>query len=583
MKKFFHIYLYLLPLLMLLLSGACTSEHSLEPGSDGNELVVNATITPRETLSTRADIQLNYDGWSYTHFNTGDKMGLYSEHGDYNEDKGNDSFINLPLTYEGNNQFKNDDNIEFSPSRMTPETMFMYFPYSEKMLDNQGSSMDATGMELRKFNEGFYKCTDVLDMMEISTESLAGGAIIGKFRHAFAELIIMRGEGFNDPPAGKEEIWVVMQNPYTHLKINYSLDPWFCSPQLVNETGYKPENWPDSETFNAQRWQAWQGGNYTITEEDKIGVPAWYALIPCLGTNNTDFTVSYIELYDNEGNLQQVTSLSLAPNPSDSKKFTKYVNESWRYPLLVEMKELVPTVNPYPIIPWEGDTDLTNERKRGISNAFDLQTWLNYYNAYLGNGEYQNLMQYGDRVVDTEGNFLYWHFYLLDDIDLSEMNNENTNTSVLIPELKDILDGVNMNEMSDNTRPNHSITGLDKTLIGKMSGYGALQNINFESPDVRTNSTDPVGILVNSIVGSPGNYCVIDNCNINRGTLTSNGPVGIIAGSIRNTRITNCEVSGFILGTSTLESSPYLNMVANQEGGNTVENNVSTVIFKNVN
>lgn len=576
-----------------LLAGSCSTE-DMQPEKEKampQSLTVTAFVKQMGAPESRASVnELNYDGWSYRGFESMvDTMGFYSSHGDYYVDNGDGPVINLPLQYLGNNQFRNDNNFVFSPSKMTPDGIFMYFPYCSDMLDVEGGPDNAEGMELRRLDEGYYKCIDFLDNLSLDVGALAYGSITGTFQHAFSELIIMRGEGFNNPPVGKEDIWVIMQNPYTHIKINFTEEPsWSCYPEIVYDPSYVPEGF--TGTFNANKWQAWQGGNYSITMQDE-GVPAWYVLLPCIGENNTQFTVSAIELYDNDGNLQNVTSLKLSERQNQNGKYTKILKEHWRFPVVVEMKELVPTVNPYPITPWQGDTDITNQRTRGISNAFDFQAWLNYYLAYLNDGEYDNLLQYGDRIVDSTGKTLYWHFYLLDNIDLSEMNSEGfdtgaTGSNYLIPKLTDILDGVNMNEMENNLHPNFSISGLTRPFVGQMSGYGALQNIDFISPNIITELVSPTGILVNnmspdltSATGASGG--LIDNCSISSGTLMAKGPVGAIVGYMEDATITNCTVSAFITGSTSISNSPYLYLVGSQTGANTVEDNEANVIFTN--
>lgn len=594
MAKTKYIYSSILALTLTGLTSCVDNNVEPEISQDSMSLSVRATIESMNTFQTRVATTMKHDGWSYSSFKTGDVLGLYSDHGDYFKAYGEDEIINLPMTFDGYS-FKNENNFQFSPSRMTVDGIYMYFPWCENMVNAEGGSLGAEGLELRRTDPddpGYLKCIDFLDITELSKELLSGGALVGKFKHAFSELIIMRGEGFDTPPDGKDQIWVVMQNPYTHVNINFTLEPsWSCSPTLTYDENYIPAGYNGPEPFDAKRWQAWRGGNYTITDEDKVGVPAWYVLLPCLGENNPDYMVTSIELYDNDGNLQKVTNLSLSPKPGSNNQYTKILSETWRYPLLVEMKELVPTVKPYPIIPWEGDTNLTNERGRGIENAFDFQQWLNYYITYLNDGEYDHLLKYGDRVVDTDGNFLYWHFYLLNDIDLSKRDNEEGNSpdAPLIPEFRDILDGINHNEMENNKHPNYSITGLTQTFIGTMSENATLQNIDFISPNVISSSLSPVGILVNTLtstsVGSGGDNTVplIDNCTIQYGSLMSQGYVGFVAGQMTNATISNCSVDGFMVGYATSSTSPYFNMVGSGTGTNYIENNVSNVLFNPLN
>lgn len=551
---------------------SCANENDLvENMSAHSDMTVKAEIKSLRTRVESDSIEVANDGWSHSYFQTGDTISFYSSHGALTQPLGRDSVINLPMVFMGGSNFKNVENFQFAPSRMSAGEIFMYYPYCRDMVDEEGLSANAEGITLRRESEGMEKCIDFLTLSEVDALDLSSGVIAGKFTHAFAELILMRGEGFDMPLEGKDTITAVMQNPYTNVQIKYTVSPWSCTPELIYDAS------SGLTQDEAKSWKSWQGENYGKTEEDPIGRPAWYILLPTLANYRT--TVDYIELYDNEGNLQKVTSLELAPGPNGVK--TKYLENGWRYPLIVEMKELVPTINPFPITPWAGDTDLTNQRKRGIYNATDFDMWRAAYASYLSDGNNESeLLKYGDKIADSNGNTLYWHFYLLGDIDLAQDPNGRAAGS-LIPLLKDILDGENHNEMENNTRPNYQITGLSQTLVGSMSGYGALMNMDFVSPYVTTESSAPAGILVNT-VSDPApmvneySGCLIDNCNIQYGTLNSQGPVGIIAGSVTTTTIRNCDVTGLIIGTETV--SPY--NIAGQETNSIFENISSNVIFQ---
>ena len=570
---------------------ACSVEEPADiSDSDVTVLKVNARIENMSAPHTRADIPLGKDGWTISGFQAGDILGFYSEHGNRLVNNGLGGFSNLPLTNtDGTTQFQSPDNEQISPSYMSATAVYMYFPYTAGMPGTNGYPATSPGLELRRLQPGddsnILKCVDFLTDSGIDASNLAVGQLTGTFQHEFSQLIIMRGEGFDSPPEGDryKVINIVMKEPYTHVRVNETASPWGCQPELYNQPGYVPAGLT-AANFDARRWQAWQGGNYSVTQEDTIGVEAWYVVLPTIGKGDNRTTVDYIEIYDNEGVLQKVSSIKLADVDSIP---TKMLDSSWRYPLLVSMKELVPTVTPYPIVPWEGDFDISNERGRGIRNEFDFNQWKGYYASYLKDGAYENqLLDYGDKIVDAEGNFLYWHFYLLGNLELTDQTygSLGDNTSAVIPVMKDILDGVNMNVLENNMHPNYSVTGLTLPLVGNMSGNGALQNMDFVSPYVVSQTDEPAGILVTTMAPETGATVMsggtIDNCNIEMGTLLNNGEAGIIAGSATDAIIKNCNVSGYIQGTASM-GPDYI--VGTQAGSTTLENNESAVNFNPIN
>lgn len=563
-------------LLAMLAAGslaACQKGEPTDPVGGGSEnepgsLTVIASLSG--SAATRATAMTVDDLWSATGFATGDVLGFYSSAGNYKIDDGDGPFFNQPLAFNGglagSFEFKSADML-VSPTKFKSGEIYIYYPYTEQM--------DNPGLELRVNKLDTLRCVDFLTPASINI-SLSGsnnrGMLTGTFEHTFSELIIMRGKGFDNPPPGKEQITVVMKEPYTHVKINCTTSPWSCGPELVYEpTQVSAANRRADGDY--RRWEAWQGGNYGVTLEDP-GVAAWYVLLPTLGRGmgvDNRTTVEYIELFDNDGARQRVSGLQLAGGN------TKLLDAGDRYPMEITMNELVPTVNPFRVIPWNGDIELTDERQRGISNITDFNLWRQAYATYLNKGDNELVLKnYGDLTTDEQGNPLYWHFYILADFSFGPLLGDDIEQDALIPVLNDILDGVSTT-LENHTFLNHTLTGLNKPLVGKLAGpYAALQNIDFVKLSIdETGQTNPVGALVNTLDGG-----LVENCSITQGTVIGSGPVGMVAGSAASGAVRNCYLSGFMLGSSSDAESQYI--FGRQTGsGATLEENTSLVQFNN--
>lgn len=537
MRKKIYACLSVLAAMALSLLSCQKAEGPATVGNGAVRLIFSATLGNAAVSATRADDDLSrddhYDNWSYRHFQKDDNLGFFSSHGDMGVENGAGPIINWPLICttddtQGPYQFESDELFSFT--HMTPNEIFLYYPYQKDIAEN--------GMELRRRtkltdNENekeVERCVDFLVGKKIEA-SLADRQMLlsGTMVHAFSELIIVRGKGFDNPPLGKETITVVMQKPYSHIRINCSPgESWSCKPELISVS--------DEEKY--REWEAWQGTNFGITEQDKTGVAAWYALLPTLEGNRT--AVESIKIWDNEGQLRTVSSLKLA----DGGK-SKYLDPGWQYPMKISIEELVPTVNPYPIIPWNKDTDgedtdLTNERKRGIHSRADFEMWQEQYALYLkGSNNEEELFKYGDLTKDADGNNSRWHFYILNDLDFSNYP-YGKNGEAVIPELRDILDGVSTT-LDNHTFLNHRLEGLERPLVDKLSG--SLLNMDFIWPDISLDSTEPVGVLANTMTNA-----TVDNCSVANGTVRSAGPVGMAAGKISGGSVKNSSFSGFMVG-----------------------------------
>ena len=550
--------LYAILPLLLLISTGCRDESSEMIGkSDLIPLAIEVTIEGTKQSETRAATGTD-DQWSYTGFEDRDKMGFYASGGNW-LDNTNKYFENFELEFKGGIQFVDPNGGSvFSPSDMAGNEVYMYYPYS--------SAMNGAGMELRKEGEttnspSGYRCIDYLSASSLTMEGKINGvemALYGTIFHTFAELIIMRGPGFDNPKPGQERITAVINRECTNIRVDFDMsNGWSCNPQLYYYDGNQAKISKD----NSRKWDAWKGDNFNITDdENNEGVEAWYVIIPTLGTGNSRTRVEYIELYDNDGNLQRVSSLKLAG--FKEKRPTKYVDSGWRYPMEITMEEMVPTVNPYPISRWEENIDLTDERKRGIDDLFTFEKWVSDYNAYLADKDNQNkqsaLSVYGDKIISGDDGSITWHFYLLADIDLSDYkpspwldkNEEEvtpTDNTVIIPQLYDILDGKST-VLSGGKFLNYKLTGLNKTFVRSVNG-GTLQNIDFIEPEIiNLTSTEAAGILSLTL-----NNGFVINCNIIKGELLNpKGVAGMVTGTIIGSSvIRNCNIDGSLVRKST--------------------------------
>lgn len=573
----------ILPVLALIgLTGCGDMESRPDYKSDNNLRVLLSLSQYSDPSYSRAIIDnAEQDQWSYKDFSAGDEMGFYA-------DTKNGVLLNMPMMFlagtdaTGNStsSFGPSDNPDFDPTSIKGSNAFMYFPYSDQIPSEFPSSLP--GMPLRtktapysniEDHSGPWRCIDFIVSGNLDTSSLQeSGTISGNMVHSFSELIIMRGDGFDNPqlPPGVDgdpyEITVKLNKPYTHVTITTSSNPWKCSVSLVNVDGYIPSDEPD---FDATEWVAWKGGNYGQTDANPAGYEAWYVILPTMGDSISAerSQVEYIQLYDNDGTLQTIKDLYL----SGSKGYVhhqqgNYLDRKWRYPMQISMQELVPTVFPFTIEPW-GNDNITNARTRGITQE-NLSDFISAYNTFISGkratGE-DNLAIYGDKILTQAGS--YWHFYILESLDFSTYNSD-----YVIPELQDVIDGKSSPASSTVT-----LSQLTVPFVGQMvNGNDSLMNLTFERPYIdNPDLTIATGALVNSINGGG-----ISNCYLNQGYINVKGQVGMFVGTMTNGKITNSKASGVIMGSNSSSSSGYL--VGSSNTGNAYTGNNSTVVFSNV-
>ncbi|MCH5215887.1 MAG: hypothetical protein J1F10_03020 [Muribaculaceae bacterium] len=545
---------------------------------DKKPLKVYVTLD-KSSAGTRAILLEDMDKWSYRDFSDGDELGLYAA----SRINPQVPFLNVDMLYSVTDYLKDDLFCQFSPvegetfdaTQVASSGVFLYFPYSNQMPTDK--NQHARGMELRRQSvdaaDGVWRCVDFLSSSFVDVSDLDQGTISAEMAHAFSELIIMRGDGFDHPsaPSGEDpyKIIIALKKPFTHVKIDYTLSPWGCNIALTNNDDYAPDNVSD---FDAKLWQAWKGGNYALTEKDKVGLEAWYAILPTLGDNDKKSAqrtqVDYIQLYDNEGTLQTIKDLHLDGSSANM------LTPKWRYPMVIAMQELVPTIFPCTIVPWTDGT-ITNKRIRGIyANTFEA--WLNEYTAYLNDNRSESfdkeLSKYGDKIIVN--NKSRWHFYLFETINLTGIDK---NVGCIIPELQDTLDGKTAPAASSV-----SIVGLNKPFIDRMTGSNAaLINLTVDAPKILQNTASDntllpaAGCLVNTVTSG-----AIENCIINQGYLYSNGPVGMLCGALDGGKINECTASGVLLGTSS--DSQFSFLAGSVINGGTQNKNSSSVIFNNI-
>lgn len=573
-------------ILILLFMTSCSENEPIVPVSEvSKDLRVKVTLNNYENSpASRAFVEISdsesgQDKWSYKDFTDGDELAFYAgtTDGKYFE---NLAMIFTITEITDNNgtvkkySFAPKEDQNFNATTINGNSVFMYFPYTDQMPTNLMPSLP--GLELRVKQEPFtnigdvngpWRCVDFLVSNGIDVSDLDNGIISGTLEHSFSELIITRGEGFDSPkaPQGIDPylITVKLNKPYTHVQVNCTHSPWKCSINLVNQSGYKPEG--ETGDFDATIWHAWQGGNYAETVEDTDGKPAWYVLLPTMGddTSNIRSRVEYIQLYDNEGNLQTIRDLYL----SGEKGYVhhqpgNYLDRKWRYPMHIAMQELVPTVFPYTIKEWENG-EITNARTRGI-RADNFNNWLSSYNYFIADNRTNdaNLSQYGDKI----GN--HWHFYILESLNLSDYS-----TSPIIPRLEDVIDGSSAPAASPVI-----ISGLSQPFVNIMAGTNdSILNISFDHPNIiLTGQTTPAGSLVNSMSGGG-----ISNITIDQGYLSTQNAVGMFVGNMTAGSITNSKASGVVLGSVSESGSGFLVGTLGSSISFTANN--STVVFSNIN
>ena len=513
---------------MVAMLTACDEQFSDLPQNCGKDEIFVATIAGSASADTRVAISPT-DGWSYTRFdNTADAIGFYSLYGNLDDESQNGPFVNGKMVYaRGEAGNRPDDRYwrgVFRPVDMNYDVgliknelgkTFVYFPYTDRM--------EAEGMELRRqMADGTYRCVDALAISQVSANDDA--VMSGTFIHTFAEVVILRGYGFDAPPAGRDGIKVVTTEPYSHAKVVDNTNSGHTDWKILKPI-YDPEHTTLTEQ-ECREWEAWDGAPYV--DDYNKSFPAKYVIIPTAISGDRS-TVNYVELYDNNGTLHKVTTFGLMN--VDNKR----VSPNERYWLTIKLEGLVPTIYPFAITPWADETRYTDQRARGINTPSEFMQFVLDYNNYNQNSRSENLedplKNYGDRYV-TDGH-VGWHFHINNDIDLSDSPFEN----LRIETLCDTIDG--------RTKTLQGIKGKT-AFIDELQSQGCIRNLNVTGLNVNTED-DVAGGLVNRMTGG-----LIMGCSVD-GFINAKGAVGLAVGQFTAGTIRNSSFSGLVVGASSYE------------------------------
>lgn len=572
---------------------ACSQDEVVEiPGGDTGgavPAVMNVTLPDAEAEWSRHTVDNSTDSWTTKSFSMGDKIGLFSTGGLVDSNGESQWILNEHMDYDQatgstNYRFRNDA-LLINTSLMGGKVgKYVYFPYCEDMplpvpglcVTNQTTGDETyygegksnasqmtthPGMYLRVSGTD-YKDRPIdrcVDYMYINNISLTNGALGGGFYHGFTEMIIVRGEGFDEcPDEYVDEITVVLNNGYTRMRLNAFRE---------NATGnfsFRPQNyfWPADEADKgitqeeAKRWKAWKGVEYVDVDKftgESVFRDAWYVILPTAHSYSYP-SVTYIEIYNNEGKMQKVTNFDLYVDPKTGVA-DKLMRPGYRYAVEVMMVEGDATVRPHSITDWNeglnGENDITDVREAGINDYEDFSQWQRLYNHFVtninsgswerpkkteditGNEDYKKLAQYGDYDLNNGT----WRFYINDKIEIP------AGAPVFINELQDILEGASQ-------FANIPVKNLKGTLIGAITDKGELRYLDFDNLYVKlvTNGNGTAGALVNHLNGGK-----LRRCNVNNGTVVGSdaGTVGMLCGTVSGAAtITDCKVSGAVIGTA---------------------------------
>lgn len=521
----------------ILLSGVLASSCSDEPEiltssvPVGVPLSAEAKIEGIEIAATRATTD-NYDGWSFLNFNVGDKVGLFSLTGIENPDKEGDfskAAKNLDMTFEGRyngyNRFGNSEHL-MDPATLADKYCTMYYPYYEDMPTDIVGSATPPGLPLRKLdpNDGIEKCVDFLRTSS-NNITITNGVLRPTFSHYFYTLVLQRGEGFRN--AEDKRIWVVMQNPYTDIRVKQTTatGTYSYSQQYNPPEGEDPMDYIEGVTkFRVNKhsvWQAWDGPDYNGIESKYVVCPYDY--------------IFFILIQDDYGTWQNVTDFTLYST-------TKRGYQGYRYTLTIELDGLNVVVRPVSVTKWDDEINISDNRPVGIDSYEEYLSWVATYNLYTTNQrnpEYEaELLKYGDAERNTETGEVKWTFYINHDITFPD------NGMYRIIRLDDVLEG-------SSTYTNYTFYNLRSTLIGEIGEKGALRALDFRDlyiiqPESETEAT---GAICATLNGGRVEYC-----NIYNGIMIGRQATGMVAGVANGGAITGCSFSGDVIGSESDEN-----------------------------
>ncbi|MCH5229773.1 MAG: hypothetical protein J1F12_07265 [Muribaculaceae bacterium] len=556
-------------------------------GFEGSQITTRATVNPDDGWSLGRTHDKRNERGVYV-FTSGDTVGVFTRSGNLSI-PGGGPIINVPMHFE-RQEYETGGNtavtlvnydVEVNTAGMNKKECFMYYPYSPGVgnINNYNpetgymESKDEypmPGLPIRLLDptDNLIKCRDVAFLYELTDSSLKKGILSGAFYHAFSRLLIMRGEGFDNPVRKTEKgelvedksITVVMNLPATHYrvvsypivnsgvteKVRWTNQFYYDQTYKVNGTSFTPEE--------ARKWPAWKGEPYLVNGEDEPR-ETYYCIIPVVYQTLTPsstygsqyspaMSISYIEMYDNKGELQHVSSIDL--KTSANAVASKTPSNRYEYGLIIETNELGVTANPVNIMDWDPEPeggDITEDRGNGIASIDNYQKWAEAYISYKSSKTTEEQKAKDFEELRNYGNYIdgVFHFYITKNLDFTGEKWET------IESFTDILEG-------GNNFYNVSISNIKSTqpLFGEITGNGGIINLSFNNINIISKDTESIGALAKKIGNQANNResTIFENCNINA-NVVSEGPVGILAGSMAFGNITDSDFSGALTGKST--------------------------------
>lgn len=471
---------------------SCEEQNEI-PDVDSRRFKIRAELS--SSAFSRAVLRED-DGFSVAAFSNGEQSGFFSDGGDRNNS--NEAFENAPMTYQGG-YFVGDENMAVDINRLGHT--LLYYPYSDSEFGRQPIRND----------NGEVK--DLLISLTVGSPD-SDNALVARFDHMFSMFVIEGGYGFKN--FWQDDVSITLEKPVETVEFHRTSDGvgyyvLFNGAHMDGGTEPSPEYAEVIGHFDSERNK-------------------YYIIIPNDGVTK----VKSINVKDDGGRVHHI-------------KWNKGNLEfGMRYPLTLELDELVPTIYLHDIVKWDAPIDLEANKAKGIDNAGDFKDWILEYNKEMP--DESKLLEYGDRmqVTDELGNPTgekYWHFYLTGNIDLGD-DVIDSNVEHLIGNLTDIFDGCGYT-ISGLSIKGKSNAALIKTISGSR---GCVMNLVLDNLIVEAASSEPVGALVTELQGG-----TIKDCTVTNLTMHARSAVGVLAGKItgENVSIVNCSFSGVIFGSST--------------------------------
>lgn len=506
MKEKFKISAACLSGVMLALLMSCADNVHDEPADAFGQFKIYPIVNqPGSRTVSRPD-----DGFTALKFGTGDKCGFFSERG--NMGSGNAGFVNQMMSYD-NGAFVagGDMKVDINNTGRT----FIYYPYSNRPNGEQDIRNDQLGNYhgevkdiLVAYNAGYVD--DYWD--PVTGTKVSGYAAV--FDHLFSMFIIIGGDGFEN--FHKRSVSVTMNRPVRTVRFPETETP---DGKYLREVEFPEESNPKYSEFTGH-WD-----KYVIGTEKK---DAYYIIIP---TGDNKIKVKSLNITDDKGYNHNIDLTGYGYIPGGNK-----------FPLSLTLEDQKPVIYPHEITPWTG-VDITVTEEKGISNYVRFNDWLRVYNSKSMSEDERRteLKKYGDETVvkneeTGEERSRYWHFYITNDIDLSELPGGS-----FVNTLTDVLDGCG-----------HTLTGINISapFINEMKGeHALLTNIVIDGMTIMSESTEPIGALVKNFAAGELRLCTVTSLK-----LDTNGEAGAIAGTVANetdVKVSNCHFSGVMYGTGT--------------------------------